>query len=86
MLYSALAYSELSTTGSCCRCFLGSQSHRLLLLVREVEVFSHFLNERVGFGGSEVEDGESIDAVVERRGEEDFFVVEVLLNLVEVVL
>ena len=46
----------------------------------------HFLNERVGFGGSEVEDGESIDSVVERRGEEESFVGEVLLDLVEVVL
>jgi hypothetical protein len=51
-----------------------------------VEVFGHFLNERVGFGGSEVEDGESIDPVVERRGEEKSFVSEVLLDLVEVVL
>ena len=51
-----------------------------------MEVFGHFLNKRVGFDSGEIEDGESVDPVVNGRGKEDSFVVEVLLDFVEVVL
>jgi hypothetical protein len=63
---------------------LSSESQRLQLL-GEVEVFGHFCDERVGFDAGEVEDGEGIDPVFDRRGEEDSFVGDVLLDLVEIV-
>ena len=63
---------------------LSSESQRLKLL-GEVEVFGHFGDERVGFDAGEVEDSESIDPVFDRRGEEDSFVCDVLLDLVEIV-
>jgi hypothetical protein len=63
---------------------LGSESQRLLLL-GEVEVFGHFIEEGVGSKTVEVEDGEGIDPVFDGRGEEDSFVCDVLLDLVEIV-
>ena len=48
-------------------------------------MFGHFGDERVGFDAGEVEDGEGIDPVFDRRGEEDSFVCDVLLDLVEIV-
>ena len=63
---------------------LSSESQRLLLL-GEVEVFGHFIEEGVGSKTVEVEDGEGIDPVFDGRGEEDSFVCDVLLDLVEIV-
>jgi hypothetical protein len=63
---------------------LSSESQRLLLL-GEVEVFGHFIEEGVGPKTVEVEDSEGIDPVFDRRGEEDSFVCDVLLDLVEIV-
>jgi hypothetical protein len=51
-----------------------------------MEVLGHFLNERGHFIVSEFKDGEGVDFVVDRRGEEDSFVAEILLDSVEVVL
>ena len=65
---------------------LGSKSHGLLLFGGEVEVFGHFVDERVDFVISEFEYSEGIDPVFDRRGEEDSFVGEVLTNLCELVL
>ncbi len=48
-------------------------------------MFGHFGDERVGFDAGEVEDGEGVDPVFDRRGEEDPFVCDVLLDLVEIV-
>ena len=48
-------------------------------------MFGHFGDERVDFDICEVEDGEGIDPVFDRRGEEDSFVCDVLLDLVEIV-
>lgn len=48
-------------------------------------MFGHFGDERVGFDAGEVEDGEGIDPVFDRRGEENSFVGEVLTNLCELV-
>ena len=64
--------------------YLGSKSQRLLLL-GEMEVFGHFIEEGVGPKTVEVEDGEGIDPVFDGRGEEDSFVGDVLLDLVEIV-
>ena len=50
-----------------------------------MEVFGHFVKERGGFDVGEVEDGEGIDPKVKRWGEEDSFVVEVLLDFCKVV-
>ena len=63
---------------------LSSESQRLLLL-GEVEVFGHFIEEGVGPKTVEVADSEGIDPVFDRRGEEDSFVCDVLLDLVEIV-
>ena len=63
---------------------LSSESQRLLLL-GEMEVFDHFIEEGVGPKTVEVEDGEGIDPVFDGRGEEDSFVGDVLLDLVEIV-
>jgi hypothetical protein len=63
---------------------LSSESQRLLLL-GEVEVFGHFIEEDIGPKAVEVEDSEGIDPVFDRRGEEDSFVGDVLLDLVEIV-
>ena len=63
---------------------LSSESQRLLLL-GEMEVFGHFIEEGVGTKTVEVEDGEGIDPVFDGRGEEDSFVCDVLLDLVEIV-
>ena len=49
-------------------------------------MFGHFLNERSGLRGWEVKDGEGIDPIVNGWGKEESFVVEVLLDFVEVVL
>ena len=49
-------------------------------------MFGHFLNERGGLIIGKVENGEGIDSIVERSGKEDSFVVEVLLDFVEVLL
>ena len=49
-------------------------------------MFGHFLNERGGLKGGEFKDGEGIDLIVNRWGKEESFVVEVLLDFVEVVL
>ena len=46
-----------------------------------MKVFGHFGNERVDFDISKFEDSKGIDPVVERWGEEDSFVGEVLTNL-----
>ena len=48
-------------------------------------MFGHFANERVDFNIGEFEDGKGIDPVFDGRGEEDSFVVEVLVDLVEIV-
>ena len=48
-------------------------------------MFGHFCDERVDFDIGEFEDGEGIDPVFDGRGEEDSFVGEVLVNLVEIV-
>ena len=48
-------------------------------------MFGHFCDERVDFDAGEVEDGEGIDPVFDGRGEEDSFVCDVLLDLVEIV-
>ena len=63
---------------------LSSESQRLLLL-GEVEVFGHFIEEGVDPKTVEVEDSEGIDPVFDRRGEEDSFVCDLLLDLVEIV-
>jgi hypothetical protein len=63
---------------------LSSESQRLLLL-GEVEVFGHFIEEGVGPKTVEVKDCEGIDPVFDRRGEEDSFVGDVLLDLIEIV-
>ena len=63
---------------------LSSESQRILLL-GEVEVFGHFIEEGVGPKTVEVEDSEGIDPVFDGRGEEDSFVCDVLLDLVEIV-
>ena len=63
---------------------LSSESQRLLLL-GEVEVFGHFIEEGVDPKTVEIEDGEGIDLVFDGWGEEDSFVGEVLANLVEIV-
>ena len=49
-------------------------------------MFGHFGDERVCLILIEVKDGEGIEPKVERSGEEDSFVFEVLLDFVEVVL
>ena len=64
--------------------YLSSESQRLLLL-GEVEVFGHFIEEGVDPKTVEVEDGEGINPVFDGRGEEDSFVGDVLLDLVEIV-
>ena len=51
-----------------------------------MEVFGHFLNERGGLRGGEVKECEGIDPIVNGWGEEESFVIEVLLDFVEVVL
>ena len=48
-------------------------------------MFGHFVEEGVGTKTVEVEDSEGIDPVFDRRGEEDSFVCDVLLDLVEIV-
>ena len=48
-------------------------------------MFGHFVDENIGPKTVEVEDGEGIDPVFDRRGEEDSFVGEVLTNLCELV-
>ena len=48
-------------------------------------MFGHFGDERVDFDICEVEDGEGIYPVFDRRSEEDPFVFDVLLDLVEIV-
>ena len=63
---------------------LSSESQRLKLL-GEVEVFGHFIEEGVGPKTVEVEDGKGIDPDFDVRGEEDSFVCDVLLDLVEIV-
>jgi hypothetical protein len=64
--------------------YLSSESQRLLLL-GEVEVFGHFVEEGIGPKTVEVEDGEGINPGFDGRGEEDSFVGDVLLDLVEIV-
>ena len=49
-------------------------------------MFGHFLNERGGLRGGEVKECEGIDPIVNGWGKEESFVVEVLLDFVEVVL
>ena len=48
-------------------------------------MLGHFIEEGVGPKTVEVEDGEGINPVFDRRGEEDSFVCDVLLDLVEIV-
>ena len=48
-------------------------------------MLGHFLNECVGLEGGQIEDGEFVGFVTEGSREEDSFVVEVLLDSVEVV-
>ena len=62
---------------------LSSEIQRLLLL-GEMEVFGHFIEEGVGPKTVEVEDGEGIDPVFDGRGEEDSFVGYVLLDFFEI--
>ena len=62
---------------------LSSESQRLLLL-GEMEVFGHFIEEGVGPKTVEVEDGEGINPVFDGRGEEDSFVGYVLLDFFEI--
>ena len=64
---------------------LGSKSHGLLLFGDKMEVFGHFGDERVDFDICEVEDGEGIDPIFDGGSEEDSFVFDVLLDLVEIV-
>ena len=63
---------------------LSSESQRLLLH-GEMEVFGHFIEEGVGPKTVEVENSEGINPVFDRRGEEDSFVCDVLLDFVEIV-
>ena len=48
-------------------------------------MFGHFIEEGVGLKTVEIKDGEGIDPVFDGRGEEDSFVGDVLLDLVEIV-
>ena len=48
-------------------------------------MFGHFIEEGVDPKTVEIEDGEGIDPVFDGRGEEDSFVCDVLLDLVEIV-
>jgi len=50
-----------------------------------MEVFGHFGDERVDFNICEVEDGEGIDPIFDGGSEEDSFVFDVFLDLVEIV-
>ena len=79
-IYALILNGTNNTSKNC----LGSKSQRLLLL-GEVEVFGHFIEEGVDPKTVEIEDGEGIDPVFDGRGEEDSFVGDVLLDLVEIV-
>ena len=48
-------------------------------------MLGHFIEEDISPKAVEVEDGESIYPVFDRRGEEDSFICDVLLDLVEIV-
>ena len=48
-------------------------------------MLGHFIEEDISPKAVEVEDGESIYPVFDGRGEEDSFVCDVLLDLVEIV-
>jgi hypothetical protein len=50
-----------------------------------VEVFGHFIEEGISLKTVEVEDGEGIDPIFDGGSEEDSFVFDVLLDLVEIV-
>ena len=48
-------------------------------------MFGHFIEEDISPKAVEFEDGKSIDPIFDGRGEEDSFVCDVLLDLVEIV-
>ena len=79
-IYTLLLNGTNNTSKNC----LGSKSQRLKLL-GEVEVFGHFIEEGISLKTVEVEDGEGIDPIFDGGSEEDSFVFDVLLDLVEIV-
>ena len=80
-IYALILNGTNNTSKNC----LGSKSQRLLLFGWKVEVFGHFVEEGVGTKTVEVEDSEGIDPVFDGGSEEDSFVFDVLLDLVEIV-
>ena len=52
----------------------------------KVEVLSHLLDEEIGLVGGKAEEGERERLVLNARGKDNSFVLEILLNLCELIL